>query len=277
MQSISWARLQQNPPLLLAHGQVTLAGRELSTALTELAQEAGLEKSQLHLVLAPGQYQLMLTEAPQVGDDELAAALRWKVAELLSYSVEEASLDAFALPEDAYRGRQRMAYVATCPRNAVSSLDSSFAQAQLALHSITIPEIACLRLGRLLQPAADGRALVMLSEHECQIVLIQDGHLYLSRQAPIGWSRLLQSRDFEALLLEIQRSLDYYDSQIGKGVVRQVLISPHEHAGELASYLDQNLSPEVLELDLSVWLGSSFAGVASEQALAIGAALGASA
>ena len=271
---LSWARLCLQPaPCLLHCGEQLLNGQELPVVLAELANRGEFDHADLHLILAPGQYQLTLTEAPQVADEELAAALRWRVAELLSYDANDARLDAFALPEDAYRGRQRMAYIASCPQNAIVSLERSFASARLELQSISIPEVACLHLGRRLQPQDSGRALVMLGNNDCQIVLIQNAHLYLTRQAPLGWQRLHNSQDFEALLLEIQRSLDYYDSQIGKGMVREVLISAHERAAELAAYLDQNLTPQVSLLDLGSVLERAAEYADPEQTLAVGAAL----
>ena len=43
-------------------------------------------------------------------------ALRWKAKDLLNTPVEERIVDGFLLPEDAYRGRQKMAYTIATDR-----------------------------------------------------------------------------------------------------------------------------------------------------------------
>ncbi|NNM50828.1 MAG: hypothetical protein HKM02_01200 [Pseudomonadales bacterium] len=273
--SLSWVLIQPGaPPSILGSGAIMLNNRELGEVLLELLNTPGIANSQVHLVLPPGNYQLLLAEAPSVPETELADALRWKVADMLTYDPAEAALDAFALPEDAYRGRQPMAYVAACPRPLISSFDQVFARLPLALMRITIPEVASLHVGQRIVPESESWALVMLGINECHMCLMQHRELYLTRQAPVGWSRLRGTDDFDHLLLEIQRSLDYYESQIGKGTIRRVLISPHIKSAELATYLDQNMTPAVSVLDIQHLVQGELSGSAADEAVALGAALG---
>ncbi len=276
--SLSWALLQpETLPKLLGSGSVAFNNRELGETLLELLNIPGIAHSQVHLVLPPGNYQLLLAEAPSVPGHELADALRWKVADMLTYDPADAALDAFALPADAYRGRQPMAYLAACPRQLISSFDQIFARLPLELMRVTIPEVASLHLGQRIVPESESWALVMLGINECHMCLMQHRELYLTRQAPVGWSRLRSADDFDQLLLEVQRSLDYYESQIGKGTIRRILISPHIKSAELAAYLDQNLTPAVSVLDIQPLVQGELSGSAADEAVALGAALGSAA
>ncbi len=274
-QSLTWALIRRGvPDILLSSGAVTLNSRELSEVLDELTKEQHWLQINTHLVLPVGTYQMLLTEAPAVGENELASALRWRISDMLSYDAAEAALDAFALPPDAYRGRQSMAYVAACPKPLIHSYEQSFSKLPLQLQRITIAEVAGLHLGQRLVNEQESWALVFISVQDLHICLMQNQQLYLARQAPLGWARLRSEADYDPLILEIQRSLDYYDSQIGKGTIRQIVISPHLKAAALADYLDQNLTPSVKVMPLPASLEGNLSGAAADELIAIGAAMG---
>ena len=74
--------------------------------------------------LHPADYQLLLVESPNVPEKELHNAMRWRLKDLLNYPVEHAVYDLFKVPDDAYRGRINMAYVAVAPMAAVKKLMS---------------------------------------------------------------------------------------------------------------------------------------------------------
>ena len=42
-------------------------------------------------LLKPGDYQLLLVEAPNVTPDELKGAIRWKIKDLIEYHIDDAS------------------------------------------------------------------------------------------------------------------------------------------------------------------------------------------
>ncbi len=274
--SLTWALLTPVPEdRLIRTGSVLLNGRELTDALNELQQEPEIKDVDARLILPAGTYQFLLTEAPAVQDTELVSALRWKIGDLLNYDASEAALDAFLLPEDAYRGRQRMTYVAACPKAQIISYEQSFQRAGMGLQRIGIPEIAGFHLAQRLNEEGEALATAFIGVQETHLCLLHDKRLYLARQAPLGWARLRTSDDYDQLVLEIQRSLDYFDSQIGKGTIRRVLISPHIKATELAEYLNQNLTPTVAVMQLAEPINEHLSGAAADETLAIGAVLGA--
>ncbi len=274
--SLTWALFAPGPEAtLLRTGAVLLNGQELSDTLDVLQKEVEIKDVEVHLVLPVGTYQFLLTDAPAVQETELVSALRWKIGDLLNYDAAEAVLDAFLLPEDAYRGRQRMTYVAACPKAQISSYEQSFHRAGMSLQRISIPEITGFHLSQRLAEDGEALATAFIGVQETHLCLLHNNLLYLARQAPLGWARLRNPDDFDQLVLEIQRSLDYFDSQIGKGTIRRVLISPHIKADELAAHLDQNLTPSVAVMQLPEAYREHLGGSAADETLAVGAALGA--
>lgn len=236
------------------------------------------------LVLHPVYYQLLLAEAPPVEPQEVGEAVRWKIKELLDFPLEQAAIDYFLLPADAYRGRQSMLYAAAMRRSALQQLVEPVEQAGLALDCIEIAELAMHNLISRLPEQSGGTALVQLMEGGGFINLVEDGAVYLSRRLDVGLDEYSPAGDnqrfFEALYLDIQRSLDFYESQLGKGIITRLLYSPGlpETAG-IGEFLSRELGLEVSVLDLSPLqlidvLDEERDEQMARSAMAIGAALG---
>ena len=184
---------------------------QLRARLTKL----GLQRLPCNLVLAGGNYQLLLGEAPKVPPEELAEALRWRVKELIQFPVVDAIIDAILLPEDSARGTSRMAYAVVAHRNTITQLIAQAKTAQLDLHTIDISEMALRNLAQACGDTKRGVALVKLEQGGGSLQIIRDGNLYLSRQFSIAYNAgLLDDLPGDALMLELQRSLDYFERQM---------------------------------------------------------------
>lgn len=211
------------------------------------------------IVLHPLYYQMLLVEAPPVPDDEMAAAVHWRIKELLDFPVDQAAVEFFHLPEDAYRGRKKMLYAVAMRKNSLQSLVAPIEAGGLAVDRVDIAELALHKQARLLPKGRGGTAVVHLLESEGFINLIEDGNIYLSRNLDVGLERLLGAADpsavLDELLLEIQRSLDFYESQLGKGIIADLYFSPatddmkavEEH---MAMLLGLNVQPFKVSVDL---------------------------
>ena len=176
------------------------------------------------LTLAHGFYQLMLLDAPEVQDDELASAMKWKVAEITSQSVDSIVVEAFRLPEDAYRGRMNMAYAAVIRRDVVSDVVTAVEASGGQLLSIGINELSMAKLFAWL-PAFDDVSIASIKlDHTGGLMsLMENGNVYLCRSLDGHYSAeeidegfLKNIENIDSLALDIQRSLDYYESQLGK-------------------------------------------------------------
>jgi MSHA biogenesis protein MshI len=64
-----------------------------------------LKGSPCNYVLTPRDYNLYLIESPAVEPQELKSAVRWKIKDLLDIPAEEAAIEVFPVPEDAFQGR----------------------------------------------------------------------------------------------------------------------------------------------------------------------------
>jgi len=197
-------------------------------------------------------YQLLLVEAPDVRPDELRAAVRWRIKDLIGFHVDDAIIDVFEIPDQRHANRNRMMYaIAARARRIVERADLIDA-AGLAADIVDIPEMAVRNLAMLIPEESRGLALIHLDDTGGIITISRQGTLYLTRRLDTGARELLDAEESqrnvlcEGVLLEVQRSLDYYESHFPHGPVAAIALTPTAAATPLAGYLPQQLETPVL-------------------------------
>ena len=187
--------------------------------LDALARELGLAKgTPANLVLPPDAYALLLVEPPDVPPAELKEAIRGRVRELVSFNVDDAILDVFAFPEAAAKGR-KTCFVAVAERRVLQPQVDAFRDSRLELRSIDITELALRNL--IPDECEEPVALLYAHGQTGLIAVLKAARLFLSRR--IELPSIPDDRSIDLVLLQLQRSMDYFDSQLGQGVVNTVL------------------------------------------------------
>jgi MSHA biogenesis protein MshI len=191
------------------------AGQQATELLQQRLAKLGLQSIPCNLVMANGTYQMLLGEAPKVPQAELPEALRWRVKDLVQFPIADAVIDAILLPEDSAKGTSRMAYAVVTQRKNIETLVAQAKAAGLVLNAIDIPEMALRNLVEACCDTKRGIALVKLVQGGGSLQIIRDGNLYLSRQFSLSYNAgLLDDLPADALILDLQRSLDYFERQM---------------------------------------------------------------
>jgi MSHA biogenesis protein MshI len=229
-------------------------------------------------------------EAPEVPAAELRQATRWRLRDQFDFPIESATIDLFDVPATARRGRARMLFAVAAHGAAVESIGSALTRATPGFDVIDIPELCQRNLGALLPQYSKGLALLLLRESFAQLVLTRSGLLYLTRRFELGQRASAVASldddpgtngeaqiDAAALALELQRSLDYYESHFDQSAITDLVIAPGSpRATALASALASETGLRVAPLNLSDCVDVA-AGVSVPQGwlafMAIGAAL----
>ncbi len=211
----------------------TQAGSDALAEISQWIEQHQLQHLPLVVSLDHQDYELHLLDAPNVPDHELSDALRFRVKDMITQPIEQKVVQGFRLPADAYRGRMDMAFAAVIDRQRIQQLVDWAQELHLELQEITIPELSILQLVAALEPEASVGVL-RLDNKEGVFYLYQDGGLYMTRHIDVGVDDLglddvsegelaleTDSR-LENLALEIQRSMDYFESQLGMGSVGQI-------------------------------------------------------
>jgi MSHA biogenesis protein MshI len=183
-------------------------------------------------------YQVVQVEAPEVLPSEMRAAVRWRLRDAISFKVDDAAVDVFEIPDSARRTETRMLFAVAARATAVE---------------------LCLRnISSLLPQDAKGVAMLALNENYAQLVTTRQGVLYLTRRIDIArrfepHAQERSENDFDAgaLSLELQRSLDYYESHYDQTPIGDLVIAPGgERAQRVAAALRDETSLRVSVLDV---------------------------
>lgn len=193
----------------------------------------GISQVPCNLVLSANLYQLILGESPKVPAHELAEALRWRIKDLIQFPVADAIIDAFPLPEEGARGGNRLSYAVVAQRSTIADLVGKAKSANLELAAIDIPELAIRNLARTCCDTQRGVALIQLTKGEGNLQIILDDKIYLLRHFLLPYTGGLRDEiPAEALVLELQRSLDYFERQMRQTPPSQVFIYGQNVTGE---------------------------------------------
>ena len=252
----------------------------IAIAVDAFCQQHQLKNPACTIMLPASSYQMLLVEAPPVNQDELAEALQWKVKDLLHTAVEDSIIDGFLLPEDAYRGRQKMAYTVVAQRAELQTLANSLATINVDLDRIEVPELVLLRLLESYPRESHTEMIVVIGRQGGFLMVVADKALYLSRVIDISEqalgaesNELSNNRHFDNFILEMQRSRDYFESQIGKGTIDSVLLAPlQHHASTLSQEIQERLGTSVELINPSVITEFTLACQGSETLLLASAA-----
>lgn len=239
-------------------------------------------------LMEPNKYQLLRVDAPDVEPDEMNAAIRWRIKDLVDVDVENAVIDIFDAPSQVATGQPRKVYVVVSRREDVKSRIDTFSAAGICLDVIDIPELALVNVARMLPEDVGGVAFVYLGEEMGIINITYRGVLYLSRDIQFGTASLPDTaihagdedtvnRWLDDVIIEIQRSLDYYESHYGQPRVSGLVIAPTDpEIPGIIDYLTGQLGLSARTLDMNELLDIPEELDRSRQArcvLAIGAAL----
>lgn len=250
-----------------------------AAALARLASDYGLKRARCTTVLSPGQYKLLLTEAPAVQPEELKAAIRWRIKDLIDFHINDATVDVFDVPALAGPGQVRPMYAVVARNQTIQERVDQLDAAAVNLAVIDVPELALRNVSALLPEDAQGVALLWLYESGGMINVTKQGELYLSRGIEIGLDALRADAPhaLDHIALEIQRSLDYYDSHFRQAPINHVFVAPPPaEVPGLIERLGANLNPRVQYLDLTGqfdWAVSVPAPLQARCLRALGAAL----
>jgi len=185
--------------------------------LTRAARALPNRKLPAVSVLPSSAYHMLLVEAPEVPDDELRAAVRWRIKDLIDFHVDDAVIDVFQMPHQGRGGHNHMMYAIAARSESVRAEIAAAENAGLRLEVIDIPELCLRNVAALLEQESRGVALLHLGEASGVLLLVRQGVMYLTRRIETGATKLrsaegLRSEIVAGLALETRRSLDYFES-----------------------------------------------------------------
>lgn len=248
------------------------------------ADEMDLQRTPASSVLAADAYQLQLLEMPNVPAEELLAAVRWRIKDLIDVPLEEAVVELLEMPPHSNPGAPHTGYAVVTHRDKVMQQIESMQRADLHMDVIDIPELCVRNVAVLLPQDKDGVAFLHFTEERGYLTITRQGVLHLTRHLDKGRRAIAAAADddfalqelISGLALEVQRSLDYYESHYDCRPITQIALGPGADLDALPAALSQNLGISVQTVDFQDLFSLEDEVSAQDQGgclLAVGAAL----
>ncbi|MES3007225.1 MAG: hypothetical protein V4751_05585 [Pseudomonadota bacterium] len=243
-------------PFLEKCAQLELSSpQQTREILSRYVEGQELKGAPCNYVLTPKDYNLYLIESPPVEPQEMKSAVRWKIKDLLDMPAEDAAIDIFPVPEDAFQGRSKMLYVVAAQKSRIQSIIELVSRCDLSLSAIDIPELAMRNMSSQFLSDEHGLAFMDLRKTGSTLNMSRAGQLYLTRKINTQLdNNVMDSPDWESLrdrlVLEIQRSLDYYESQMAQNPISQMVLAPRVlDSQQMVDSLNEVMAVKVSLLD----------------------------
>jgi MSHA biogenesis protein MshI len=225
-------------------------------ALKEWVRSNSLQKTPCVCLVAGDDCDIYQIERPEVDDAEMNSAVTWKIKDLINYDVSHAVVDSYPVPVSS-KNNQKQVRVVAAREKIIGSYVDSVKSTALQLKALDVHELVPSNLQVVQHGSKSSMALLTLSAGTGLLSVYHDTDLYVSRDFMIGIEQLetASAEDesvFDALLLELQRSLDYFESFYGIGAVTNLRIYPQLKVTEkMAMYLQNLTNFDIEFIDLA--------------------------
>ncbi|WP_133129852.1 hypothetical protein [Legionella yabuuchiae] len=252
----------------------------ITKGLAEDIERLGILGKTSDVILYPGQYELILMDALDIPESDMAKALRWRLKGLVDYPLNDIVVDVFPIPAHGVAGQRKKVFVAVTPMSTLIARINMIKDAFIHVKQVGIAELAVRNLTTLV-PSDEEAPIITISlvKEYCQLQILYKHDLYLVRELNFKEKDLLQTQEdtLHNFLLEIQRSMDYCISELKLPEVKKVMFTPNFYqAKTLLEFLEKELPHEVVLLNLSYYLKNDHALSFEQQKntfLSIGGAL----
>jgi len=265
-------------PRLTRWGVTTLTAGDVAARARQI-KALGLPTTQTLAVLPLKAYQMLQIEAPAVPADELRAAARWRIKDLLDGHVDDVTIDVMHVGPQRSQGLDQL-FVVAATNPVLAEVTALATESGLPLTVVDVLDTAQRNLHTAAAAEMDladrATACLVLHEQQCLLTLCVGDELYYSRR--LDWDPQLAARaatvrtpsadgdafslqqlgvaedDHSRLVVELQRSFDVWERSWPDLPLALLLLHADQHTPAVARHLEDALGLRVLPLDLGAAL-----------------------
>ncbi|MDR7267503.1 MSHA biogenesis protein MshI [Pelomonas saccharophila] len=255
-------------------------------------------------LLDPADYQILKVDTPNVPPEELKAAARWQIKEMVDVDVGELTLDVMHVGGDVERA-QRQLFVVAARNSAIKALTDGTAAISDNITIVDVWETALRNLlaaqARVDDLAARACAAVLIDERHCLLVVCAGDELFYTRRLEGDPALLARARGeqgeagvaelplgfeyqpggaFDAsnaqespLVVELQRSIDVWERSWPELPLARLYVVTAEHGAEVATLIQRELGQRTVALNALAAFAPDAPPPEGDPALALGACL----
>jgi MSHA biogenesis protein MshI len=223
------------------------SGDNYASAINLLHSEYNAQGN-CNLILNAKHSQIVQVDKPKVPDNEILDAVKWQIKDLVTISPEDMVLDYFDGPQ-LTPGTEKI-NVVCASKNELLSYVELLSKNNVLLKTITTEEFAFTAL----LPEKNDACIMICQQpgEELNLLIVKQGRLYFQRRLR-SMAQLAEKSENElmmgivdALSLEVQRSIDYFERQLKQSPIQSIeIIVPMKNEAFLANKLAENVSVPV--------------------------------
>ena len=189
--SMALASRNRQNDIVLDH----LEYREVSDAesipgqIKKMVNDAGVKGTSAVFVMDHMHYSLLQVERPEVSQEELKNAVRWRIKDLIDFHIDDAVVELIPLPQSKRAGSPKLMYVVVARSGYVQKTIEHLESAGLPIKAIDVAELAIRNMTFADTEENRAGAILYLSKNLSMIEICDNGSLCLSRQINIDTSR----------------------------------------------------------------------------------------
>ena len=262
---------------------IKLSGEDqLTSVLAKLIEENELKKAITSLVLPANKVQSSQIEFEDLPASDIQQALPWQLKELISIPPQDMICDYIDMPLQPF-GQTAKAQVVATSRQYLEKLTLPFHEAKAQVSHILTEQFAIAQM----QLTKDAAQLVFIQHPNTEAVLL------ILKNQQICFARKIRGTDAvlnmpeeqlkyggtDNISIEIQRSIDYYESQLKQPPIKDVYLAVESPiANIIVDALNQSLpvrtksfpfddivADNQLDVDFIPALGAALTGVVQEE------------
>jgi MSHA biogenesis protein MshI len=209
--------------------------------LPDIFIKKNLNQVPIFLQLPVDDYHIFLIESLLVPDNELLAALNWRIRSLIAYPVTDALVDYFKIPSKHSSIENPMIAAVVVKKSHIESLLEKFSSVGLSITTIDIPEMAMRNLCTLYDMEEKSVALIAFFEKTVILNIAYKKTIYFTRKIPFTAEMIADQ--YEAFCLELLRYFDYFQTKWRTPSPKTVwMVSAHQDPDEIIKKMNQQVS-----------------------------------
>ena len=244
-QALTFCSLEENQTAKFYRSEVI--ENQYVTAFSQSKDKINLA-GQCHIVLSAKQNQLVQVDKPKVPPEEINAAIKWQIKDLVSIAPDDMIVDYYDRPEMS-AGVEKINVVCAA-KSELLPIVEKIHKDHRPIKTITVEEFAFASLC----PIEDEARLIVCQQpnEEILLIIVKNRELYFQRRLR-GMAMIASKSEDElsmgiidSLSLEIQRSTDYFERQLKQAPIRSIeVLVPMENEAFLARKLAENTNVPV--------------------------------
>ena len=199
--------------------------KPLETQLSDALRDFDKETYRVSVVLPQEMYHMVQVDKPELPEEDITTALPWTLGELVPFDSSNIVLDYIDYPVQTRSGGKKIDVFAADKSSLSALVQRLSKKKEVKLTHIHAKEV----LATEMVPDDDYARLLIIQEPDSEpfLMIVRSRAIWLSRRLrgfvkkSAGQEDLVQLSDM--LGLEIQRSMDFYESQLKQPPLKEIL------------------------------------------------------